>query len=271
MIVDGFNALLRASISGYAGLFGSLNPLASLALASVALGIGMLWVVGKTSNQQAIVRAKKRMQARLLEMRLYRDEPRLLFRAQGNLLVENARYVGHMLRPALFLALPMIVLYAHFDAVYGRRPLRVGETALVSAKSTLDSSELALAGSASIAVDSVSVRTASGGEIVWRIRAEAEGDDTVEIRTPGGTVAKAASVGSGLSYVSAARARSWWQRLLLSPGESGYDADAVSVVEIAYPSREIGVPGWETHWVVWFLVISLVSAYLLKGAFGVAL
>ena len=66
------------------------------------------------------------MQAHLLEMKLYQDEPGLLFRAQGNLLLNNFRYLGHMLRPALYLALPMVVLFAHFDSVYGQRALRVG-------------------------------------------------------------------------------------------------------------------------------------------------
>ena len=271
MIVDSFNALLRALVSGFAALFAAYDPLVGLSVASVVIGLGMLWVVGRTSDQQAISQAKKHMQARLLEMRLYQDEPVLLLRAQGHLLVENFRYVRHMLRPALFLALPMVVLYGHFDAVYGRRPLRVGETALLAANTALGGDDISLSGSEAILVDSDSVRSAAAGQVVWRIRAEAEGPASLALQTPEGEILKTVLTTGELAYVSQTRTASWWQRLLLSPGESGYDLGSVASVEIGYPARKIGVAGWETHWVVWFLLISLVSAFLLKGWFGVVL
>lgn len=271
MIVDGFNALLRVFVSSFASLFGALNPLVGLSIASVLIGIAMLWVVGKTSNQPSIVRAKKRMQARLLEMRLYRDEPGILFRAQGHLVLENFRYVGHMLRPALFLALPMVLLYSHFDAVYGRRPLQVGEHALLSVDTLLSGSDLRLSGSNAVAVDSAPVRSMAASQVVWRIRVTGTGQADLALQTPDGKISKSALVADGLAYVSAARAASWWQRLLLAPGESGFESESVRSVEIDYPPRQIGVAGWDTHWVIWFLIISLLSAYLLKGFLGVAL
>ncbi len=271
MIVDGFNASLRAAVSALARLFEPLHPLAGLAVISVAIGVAMLWVVGKTSNQAAIARAKKRMQAHLLEMRLYNDEPGLLLRAQGHLLANNARYLGHMLRPALVLALPMVVLYAHFDAVYGRRPLRVGESALVSAYTEFTGEALALTAPEGFVVESVSVTTASTDEVVWRIRATGEGVADLGLETPDGVVWKSAVSGSGTQYVSASRSRSWWERLLLAPGESGYDSAAVRSLEIHYPTREVGIGGWNTHWVIWFLGISILSAFFLKGLFGIVL
>ena len=271
MVIDGFNALLRAVVSGYAGLFGGLNPLLSLAIASVAVGIAMLWVVGKTSNQPAIIRAKKRMQAHLLEMKLYQDEPGLLFRAQGNLLLNNFRYLGHMLRPALYLALPMVVLFAHFDSVYGQRALRVGEATLLAATTDLASDDLEITGTGAFEVDSTSVAVGASGEVVWRVRAKGDGTGAFTLRTPGGTVAKSAVAGEGMVYVSTSRTNSWWRRLLLAPGEDSYPSIRVSGIHIRYPSRDIGLSGWETHWLVWFLVISILSAYLLKGAFGIAL
>lgn len=269
MLVDGFNALLRALVSGHAALFDSLPPLVGLSLASVLIGAGMLWVVGKTSNQQAIERAKKRMQAHLLEMRLYRDEPGLLVRAQGCLLLQNARYLRHMLRPALFLVVPMVVLYGHFDAVYGRRPLRVGESALITADTELRGHELSLTGSGAFEVDSVSVTALAVRQVSWRIRAVAAGEGVLTLKTPEGSIEKTAVAGEGQPYLSASRRTSWWERLLLAPGESGYAADAVAAVGIDYPPRAIGVAGWETHWVVWFLAISILAAFLLKGFFGI--
>lgn len=271
MIIDGFNTVLRTLVTAYARVFEPVNPFVGLAVASCLLGIAMLWVVGKTSNQGAIQRAKKLMQAHLLEMRLYRDEPILLFRAQGNLLLNNARYLGHMLRPALFLVVPMVLLYGHFDAIYGRRPLRVGESALLAADTALSGSELSLSASGSFQVDSVPVTALASGQVVWRIRATGEGAADLKVETPQGSIHKRAVAGDDQPYVSASRASTWWERLLLAPGENGYASTEVHSVGIEYPAAEIGLGGWDTHWVIWFLGISILSAYLLKGLFGIVL
>ena len=231
----------------------------------------MLWIVGKTSNQRAIERAKKRMQAYLLEMRLYSDEPRLLFRAQGNLLLNNARYVGHMLRPALVLGLPMVVLFAHFDSVYGHRPLQVGESALFRVDTTLPSQDLTLKATGAFEVESVAVGSAVSSQVFWRLRAVNEGAGQVLLETADGSVEMAAMVGEGTPYLSANRHGPYWRKFLFSPGEPSFSLKSVEGLSINYPRRDIGFGPFETHWVVWFLLISILSAYLLRGRFGVVL
>lgn len=271
MIIDGVNAVLRAAVSWYARMFDAVHPFAGLAILSAVIGLGMLWVVGKTSNQRAIGRTKKRMQAHLLEMRLYRDDPTILVRAQGLLILSNLRYIGLMLKPAVFLALPMVVLYAHFDAVYGRRPLGIGEPALVAVRTELSSAQLALKGSDEVAVDSLPVSSRNLRQVTWRVRAVQTGVGVLSLETPEGPVEKAAVSGRGSAYLSSTRTRSAWERVLLNPGEPRIDTESVSSVEIAYPSRNIGIGGWETHWAIWFLVISLATAFLCKRHFGVVL
>lgn len=263
--------LLRAAVSFLAKIFGALNPLAGLAFCSVLLGIGMLWVVGKTSNQRAIERAKKRMQAYLLEMRLYSDEPRLLFRAQANLLLNNARYVGHMLRPALVLGIPMLVLFAHFDSVYGHRPLQVGESALFAVKTSLPSQDLTLTAKGALEVDSAAVGSAVSRQVFWRLRAVEEGGGQVLLETPHGSVEMATVVGSGMHYLSGSRSGPLWHKFLFSPGEASFSLQSVDRLSISYPPRDIGFGAFKTHWVIWFLVISILAAYLLRGRFGVVL
>src|SRR5688572_30813388 len=55
------------------------------------------------SNQAAIRDAKDKIIAYLLELRLFRDDLRVLLRAQGGVFASIGRYVGHSL-------LPMIVM-----------------------------------------------------------------------------------------------------------------------------------------------------------------
>lgn len=271
MAVDLFNDLLRAFVAGYAGAFERLGLMPGFLLQAVLIGAAMLWVVGKTSNQRAVERTKKRMQAHLLEMRLFGDDLRLLLRAQKDLLRHNVKYAAHMLRPMLFLAAPMVILYGHLDAVYGRRPLRVGEAALVTAKMDLSGEAPILTASPGIAVETAAVRVHPDDEVSWRVRAVGEGRAELILRSRHGELRKSAVVGDGFDYVPQRRAGAWWERLFLAPGEDGYDSAAIEWLEIRHPAREIGFGSWRTHWVVWFLLVSILAAYLLKDFFGVVL
>src|ERR1035438_10722067 len=73
-------------------------------------------------------------------MRLFTDEPSLVWKAQAGLLAANARYIGLMLAPAIALAVPMVLLFAHLEAWYGLAPLPPGRETLgtVQMKTRLD-------------------------------------------------------------------------------------------------------------------------------------
>ena len=104
----------------------------TLTVIAFATGVAMLWAFRRSSNQAAIALAKRKLHAHLLAFRLFSDEPRLIFRAQRDLLVWNARYLALMLRPTLVMLLPLAALLWHLDAVYGRRALAPGESTIVT-------------------------------------------------------------------------------------------------------------------------------------------
>jgi hypothetical protein len=43
----------------------------------------------------------------------------------------------------------------------------------------------------------------------------------------------------------------------------------VQLLAVDYPAREIKVAGIGVHWLLFFFVLSVVPAYLVKGFFGV--
>ena len=126
-------------------------------------------------DRAAVRAAGKRLQARLLEMRLYSSEPALMWAAQKALLRDNLRWLALMLPPALILGLPLAWLFIQLDAVYGRSPLPVGGAAVVTVqlKRALDPSDAAatLQAPPGIAVESPPVRVFAERQISWRIRA----------------------------------------------------------------------------------------------------
>src|ERR1043165_5667378 len=78
-----------------------------LAALSLALGAAMLLVFGKTSNQQAIRATKQLLWAHLLELRLYSNDPLMVWKAHTGLLSANGKYLALMLKPVVILTVPM--------------------------------------------------------------------------------------------------------------------------------------------------------------------
>ena len=259
-------------MTGYVSLFGDAHPLVSLAPLSIAVGLLMLLVFKITSDQKAIEQAKKKMQAYLLELRLYGDDPSLIFKTQGCLLASNMRYLGLMCKPALILTVPMVLLLVHMDAVYGIQPLRAGQTAIVTVQAA---GRLAATAAAPrmdapdvIAIDTPAVRAFSEGQFSWRIRGIGDGDGVLQFDWDGRKWTKDILSGDVVGYASHTRTASFWETFLYA-GESRLDTPDISWVSISYSAAEIETGSWHLHWLIWFLAISIVAAYSLKGFFGV--
>ncbi len=264
------HSLMRSLISGYGSLFGDAHPLVSLTPLAILTGIAMLWVFGKTSNQKAIERTKKRLQAYLLELRLFGDEPSLIFQSQKNLLLGNLRYMGLMLQPVVILTLPMIVLLVHLDAYYGRSPLRVGAPAVVTvqAASVTAADTPRLEAPPEIVVETPPVRVPDQAQFSWRIRPQHEVDTELQVSWGEARWTKTVAAGESARYLSTRRVRTWWEQML-DPGEDRLPGATVDWIEVPYPTANIALAGLDLHWLIWFFVISIVAAYLMKGYFGV--
>ena len=147
--------------------------LAALTVVAAGAGAAMLWVFGRASNQVRMKQTKRRMQAGLLELRVFVDEPGVSLRAQKTLLAANLRYLGLALRPALWMAVPLGLLLIHLEAFYERAPLPLCEPALVTMRMTANWDPSApppeLIAPSGVAVLGRPVRAAAAREVTWRI------------------------------------------------------------------------------------------------------
>lgn len=268
------NKVIGVLLERYVSLFGFARPLLSLIPVSVLAGAGLLWVFRKTSNPVSILSTKKRLQAHLLEMRLYGEEPVVVWRALKALLWDNLRYLRLMLRPALFATLPMILLLIHLDRFYGRAPLPVGRAAMVTVRlrQPIDVSIPApvLHAPPGIIVETPAVRVLSARSIQWRLRPLRNVSGRLRLVFPWGKLEKDIEAGTPRHILSARRVRSTAD-LLWHPGEPRLGSDAVDWVEVNYPPASLRLAGFNLHWLVIFVVTSTLSALLLKGRFGVVL
>src|SRR5258707_921288 len=131
-------ALLNAVLTFLFGLVHGavkwLGPFWSLVVISALGGILLVWIFGKVSNQAAIQKTRNRLSAELIALRLFKDDLRVFFGIQFQVLVWTLKYLRHSLVPMLILMIPTIVILIQLNLHYGARPLRVGEDTLVKVK-----------------------------------------------------------------------------------------------------------------------------------------
>jgi hypothetical protein len=251
--------------------------LISLTVLGILTGIAILPVFGRFSNTEGIALAKRKIRAALYEFRLFGDEPRLVFRAQGQLLLWNARYLGLILKPATIVILPILALTMLMDTVYGHRPLQVGEDTLVTARVAdnvdLNTISPELQGN-NIAVETPAVRQPDQHQVVWGVRATEPGKDNLLLSLPAdgapeNAAQKSADVGSGLYILSDRRVSSLWNWLIY-PGEKLLPRkNAFRWIEIEYPDAEVNLFGFGIPWIVWFILVSWITVFALRKPFGV--
>ena len=250
-------------------------PLATLLLVSVATGVVMLWVVGRTSNQPGIAAAKRGIQAGLFEIRLFNDNLGAVIRALGRVMAHNLRYLGYSLVPLAWVAVPLVLLVAQLQAFYGYDGLPVGVPTLVTLRLRGLRADAA-AGATLVTPDAIRVDTPAvvlqgSGELVWRLTPRAPGDHTLTARVGGTELTKALHVSSGVARRSPMRGSALVD-LLLYPSEPPLPADG-PVAEIVLPYSEPGLNlfGWRVHWLIVYVATSMAAAFALARRFGVTL
>ena len=255
--------------------FRGLSPWFGLTAVSLLTALLMLEVYKLTSNQAAIRRAKDRIKAHLLEMRLYKDNMRVTLSAQGAIVKANLSYMAANLKPLAVMIVPLVLILAQLSLWYDRAPLRPGEETLVKAGLEAEADPIALGleleTPPGLEVTSPAVRIPDLHEVVWRVKALAPGTGRLLLRTGGRTIEKSVTVGGGpMAKVSALASRGSISKRVLYPGEAPLPAGtSVRSVEILYPAKILRAFGLGVHWLVAYLILSIAFGFAFKGVFKV--
>ena len=249
--------------------FRNASPWWPLLLFSLLFAVAMLLAFRFASNQPAIRRAKQRIGAHLLEVRLFQDQLGVVLRAYGRLLAATGIYLLHSLKPLAVILIPMVLLIAQMELRLGREAAQPNAPVVLKAffapDVALESVELSVP--AGVQITAPALRIPESNEVNWRI--EAKGTDVSELRVSGGGVTepKHLTAQRGLATVSPLRSASALD-LWLYPGEPQLAAGAIRKIEVGYASRNLSLFGWQTHWLIPFFLFSIVFGYALKGVMG---
>lgn len=265
-------AIFDALFAPFAGLPASVT----LVPISLAFTVFALLVVKWTSNQDAVNRAKDQWQSGIFEIRLFNDDIGAIFRAMAHVFWNVGKQLGLMVVPLLWMLVPFAILIPQMEIQYGYSGLEAGQSVLL--KVTLDgagdptapSPGLRLETPSGIDVETPAIWVPARDEVLWRVSASAAGDYELKIVSAGGeTTTKTLVSSDGIVRRSPYRTTGFWTQLLF-PGEAPLPSDgSVREVSLPYPGRTVNLLGLELHWLIHFLILTVILAFALRGPMNV--
>lgn len=270
-----FNSIISSIFDVYFGLAGMLGGDFALWLFSAAAGILFLFIFKATSNQEAIKRAKNRIAAAFLEVRLFKSDLGQMLRAQGSIFGATFRYMSHALVPMLWMIVPVVLMLIQLNLWYGYSPLAPEQSAMLTARlegeERLTARNIKLEADAGLEIETPPLRIESLKEVNWRIKALEEGQHQLHLTVNGTTVNHIVYVGNQKQFlkIEPVRVRGAWDEVW-NPGTAPLPGDSPVInFEIRYSEMQANLLGWQTHWVIVFLILSVVFGFALKGVFKV--
>jgi len=269
--MDTLNAILTSCIEA---ILSPLSGAPALALVAVSIvsGVVMTIVFRYTSPQRAMRRVADRTKAMLLGMWLFKDDLRTALRYQWGLVHATGLRLIYSLPPMAVLVVPFVLLLVQLAQRFEHRPLGIGERAVVQ----LHVSEEAWARwreavpevPEGVVVETPGLRDEANHAVYWRVHVT--GGTTEPIRWHVGdiTIDKqfiSAQDTGPLRAISAERpGAGFWPRLL-HPIERAMGADSpVRKIVISYPRRSTRIFGINIPWWGTFLIVSIVTALIIR-------
>jgi hypothetical protein len=224
-----------------------------------------------TSDQAGIGQAKDRIKAHLLELWLYKDDPAVLLRAQGRVVLHSFAYLGYSLVPLAVMLAPVALVLVQLESRFAWRAIEPGESVIVVASTAAPfaaAPPATLESPTGLVAETSALRITDRGQVLWRVRADRPGEHSVHLAVGASAVRSRVVVGtrSALGPITY-RADDW--RSLGYPAEPALDAGAqVTSVEVEYPRARGEFLGLSSaSWLLF--AFTLLFGFALRGPLGV--
>ncbi len=270
-----FNAVLNQVFNALLFPFEGISPWVGLIVTSALTSILVLLAFRKLSDQDALRVAKRKVQAGFFEMRLYQDNLRGLFLAQGAILRHNLTYLRHIAKPIAWLVFPLMLIFVQLNFRYGLRSLELGEPTIVRVKFNTSLSDIDgsvhLQSSNGLRIETPPLQIPGEREVNWRISAINVGTHMLVLKIGNRSIEKRIQVESGLVQLSPRRVSSRFRSFFYPSEPMLANETAIKFIEVSYPEMRLRLAGYNLHWVIPFTMISMVFAFALRRPFKVVI
>ena len=264
--------ILRAGMEGLLTPFDWLGPAWGLSLLSILSGIGMLWVVGKTTPQKLVERSRNKMDSAVYEIRLFLDYPKRVLISLGRLMGNSLLYVAYMMPAFVILALPLGLMYLGLETRHGMDAIELNQPFVVSVQLAdgVDGRKLSISPSEGLEVTAPPMYVPSEQMVYVRLEAKKETSGTLQVATLGGpAVEKLIITDPGATQMAPDRVSG--AELFLSYGPEAELGGAITAIRVDHPPKDNSYLGIPMPWWLWWLILMMVAAFGLKKPMGVAL
>lgn len=271
-IIDYVNSFISGILNYVLYPADSLGKFWGLVFISLLSGVILLLFYGKISDQEGLKKTKTKIYACILEAVLYRSNIKLSLAAQGKMFLCAFVYLRYAFVPLMVLAIPCIMLLSHLNERYGYTGIMEGESAVITMKvSEADAMKRIFMAEADNVEFSPPVRVLESNEISWRADATGTGKSTLRVGLKDGSVTfeKPLFLGSGNRAVSGYSFSSHLKTLFFPEGVVIPSYMPIEEVFIQYPEKEYWLLGMKMHWVIVFLIFSVVAGLVGSKVFGV--
>jgi len=268
------NTPLRALFDALMSPFRDLSPWVTLIPISLVTAVVLLLIFKRTSNQDALIAVKAKITAGLFEIRLFNDDLRSMFRAQGQILRRTLTYMRLSLVPMLWTLPPLILLIAQLQFHYGYDGFVPGQTTQLQVVLKPDAvpggkPEISVDAPEGITIVEPAVWVPSLREMAWRVDVSARGAYTLELSMGGVAISKLVDATGAIVRRSPIRVRGFLDELIY-PGELVLPADSpFESITIDYDDATVNFFGFGIHWLIVFFLVSIAFAFALRKPMGV--
>ncbi len=245
------------------------SPTVILWIISALMGVVMLLVWRYTSNQEAIADVRRKISAHLLASRLFKDDLSVTFRAQRQIIWQALRLLLHSIRPMLIMTVPFVLVMAQIGLRYEHRAVMPRQS--VRVKATLKRADAVMKTGCELQLPGGI--TADPGDpcrvtplrtVDWRLRPDNPGAYRLSFGSGSDIVEMPLIVGARFPHLSSIRGGSFFERLLYSAEPSIPESSVFESIEVYYPKRSTPIFGWDVHWLISLLVLSILFALIFK-------
>jgi len=247
-------------------------PVVGMIVISALTAVWALLLFKAVTPQDRLTLTRDKLFGHIYEMGLYQDHLSVLARIQGDLAKTNLRYLGFTLPALVALTIPMIFTLGQLESRYAQRPLQVGETTVLTISVADDVSGIRLEAAEGVKVAAGPARNKRTGTLAWRLEAVAEGSH--QLRFLKGEKLLGTHdflVGKGLPRLHDQNEDSALGILLYPGAPDLSDSEALTGLTIQWPQRDTAYLGFEMHWMLAFMVFSMIAGLLMKDLLKVSL
>ena len=254
--------------------FNNLDPFLSIMAVSFITGIIASVIYRFTANQQAIGELNKKIKAYILELRIFDFDPGLIIKSLKNIFKNFFVYLYYSVKPMLILFIPVIIILMQLHYRYSYSSLDPGDNTVVTVKLSekfdiLDD-EIDISVSKNLKILTRPVRILQKQEISWKIGAENFGDGKLSLRINDNIYEKNIVISKSTRKIVPTSVDGNIFDLIKNIGGDYISGDQlIKSINVQYPSGSVLFLGLNIHWIIIFLLFSLLSGGLIMKIYGI--